>query len=558
MSVCAGRKRLIDTSARRATHVPIGPEAVSGRHENTAAKIAGTTLAAGPGRALRWHKLAKGAHVTRPTPTGWICLMFGAHLVGCTEARIAEEPFSAVRPSTSTPDPTPAHPNPTRGAGGSRAPSTPPHPGSVPGYGGQAAPSQPPKGIGCTTACSTRSVCREGRCTCPSQGACVGKCVEISDDAGTDTCSAEGRELPSGCAAEGCPEIVAITAGDFHTCIVLADRRIMCWGMNTLSENNSTIAKKNDPEIVDGFSDIEVYAAGRAHSCFVTTGGPAQCFGINYYGELGNGTKDSSATPVEVRLDRRAIAFGLGEMHSCAVLDDGSVQCWGAGDFGELGDGRASESARPQPVPGLSGVQAISARVSHTCVLLSDRSVECWGASRIWTGSNTPMPDLTVEGAPRKVAGLGPATNIATGELHACALLEDGTVQCWGANGAGQLGRLDPTERAEPSRVANLRDVKAIAAGNDSNCAIVGDGTVHCWGDNRAGQLGDGITAPSAYPVQVVNVENARLVAAGGYHYCAVTKDNSVRCWGAGRDRQLGNGILADSNIPVAVQFPPP
>jgi alpha-tubulin suppressor-like RCC1 family protein len=261
-----------------------------------------------------------------------------------------------------------------------------------------------------------------------------------------------------------------------------------------------------------------------------------------------------------VQLSDVPIAFGLGDTSSCAVLKNGTVECWGEGYGDQLGSGSDSDATRPVSIPSLSDVTAISVRATHSCVLHADRSVACWSLQ--WLGSFPPGLGLSVtppppgSGTPSLVAKLGDVTSIATGETHACALIADGTVKCWGANGSGQLGNPDPSDSSEPVTVSNLRDVTAIAAGSRSTCAVVKDGTVHCWGSSDAGELGDGITANSAYPVTVSNLNDATAIAAGGYHYCVVTRSHAVRCWGAGMDKQLGNGANRNSNVPVVVQFP--
>ena len=89
-------------------------------------------------------------------------------------------------------------------------------------------------------------------------------------------------------------------------------------------------------------------------------------------------------------LDRTAVAIAAGELHTCAVLDDGSVRCWGSGADGRLGYGNVASigdtesPAAAGPVSlgiGRSAV-AITAGDSHTCALLDDGSVRCWGQGR--------------------------------------------------------------------------------------------------------------------------------------------------------------------------------
>jgi alpha-tubulin suppressor-like RCC1 family protein len=402
---------------------------------------------------------------------------------------------------------------------------------STPGHG----PTTPPP--------AARAVCVDGRCVCPAgENACVGDCLSL-DDAGTDTCEQAAEETANGCPRSGCHSTIAISAGDFHSCILLADHTVMCWGMNTLGENNSSIAKKTPPELVEGLSDIQAYQPGRAHTCFVRSAAPAQCFGINYQGQLGDGTKNSTAQPVAVKLEGKPVAFGLGQDHSCAVLSDGSVHCWGLGLSGQLGDGKATETTTPQPVPGVRDAIAISSRAgigSLTCVLSADRTVKCWGSSKNRVGVNG-LPGAV---SAQLVKNLEDVANIASGETGACALVNGGTVKCW------------TLDDSVASSVENLRNVTAIAGGNDSTCALLGDRTVRCWGTNGYGNLGDGVTASSAVPVKVVGLEDVKLLAAGAYHYCAVKLDNSVRCWGANWDYQLGDGSTQNSNVPVTVRFP--
>ncbi|NIR41687.1 MAG: hypothetical protein GWN07_38200, partial [Actinobacteria bacterium] len=84
-------------------------------------------------------------------------------------------------------------------------------------------------------------------------------------------------------------------------------------------------------------------------------------------------------------------------------------------------------------------------------------------------------------------------TQLAVGAAHACALLDGGTVQCWGFNAAGQVGGTPGTDVGTPTEIAGLTGVTAIAAGFDNTCAIVDGGGVKCWGSNSEGQLGDGL-----------------------------------------------------------------
>jgi len=94
------------------------------------------------------------------------------------------------------------------------------------------------------------------------------------------------------------------------------------------------------------------------------------------------------------------------------------------------------------------------------------------------------------------------ARAIAAGRNHTCALLDDGSVRCWGLNDLGQLGRgsagnvgLNPGEIAAlpPTDLGPGRTAVAIDAGSHT-CALLDNGGVKCWGPNESGQLGQGNT----------------------------------------------------------------
>src|SRR5207247_9206213 len=146
------------------------------------------------------------------------------------------------------------------------------------------------------------------------------------------------------------------------------------------------------------------------------------------------------------------------------------------------------------------------------------------------------------------------ATGVGTGDAHTCALLGDGTVQCWGVGDSGQRGdgtfnniSTVPVAVVGMGGAGHLTNAVAVAARGYHSCALLGDGTVRCWGRNQDGQLGDGTVADpatgppgSSTPVQVSGITGAAAVIAGGYHTCALFADGTAWCWGRGDDGQLG------------------
>jgi alpha-tubulin suppressor-like RCC1 family protein len=260
-------------------------------------------------------------------------------------------------------------------------------------------------------------------------------------------------------------------------------------------------------------------AVGGDHSC-VLRGGKVECWGSNYAGELGIGgssTGPQSCNAVDVGCSPAPVAVaGLSApvdsvaaagAETCAVLAGGAVACWGMNDLGQLGRGITSGpencldigacSTTPGVVSGLSGATAVATNGSEACAVLSSGAVECWGSNafgELGSATVVTVSGNPVSSVPIMVAGLPRATAVALATHYACALLLDGTIQCWGTNPDGQLGNGSITDSTTLVPVSDA-GAAAIAAGGAHTCALMADGTVVCWGDNGVGELGLGTSS---------------------------------------------------------------
>jgi len=288
--------------------------------------------------------------------------------------------------------------------------------------------------------------------------------------------------------------------------------------------------------------------------------GTVQCVGHNQFGQLGNGTLDDSSVLVAVSGLTTATQVAAGDEFACALLGDSTARCWGLGSSGQRGDGNFDKiSTVPVAVVGITGAAAVSSGYEHACALLGDHSMRCWGRNvdgQLGDGTRAPLdcvPGSCGSSTPMRVVGITSADAITAGAYHTCALLSDRTVQCWGRNDDGQLGDGTWSSSSTPARVGGLTGVAAVSGGGYHTCALLGDGTVRCWGRNTEGQLGDGTTAGSLTPVQVVGITGAVAVSGGYEHTCALLGDGTVRCWGRNAEGQLGDGTRTGSSTPVRV-----
>jgi alpha-tubulin suppressor-like RCC1 family protein len=266
--------------------------------------------------------------------------------------------------------------------------------------------------------------------------------------------------------------VIAISAGGAHTCALTNAGRVECWGENGEGQlGDGTTTNKPTPTAVSGLSSgVIAISAGELHTCALMSAGEVKCWGENGSGQLGDGTTTNKPTPTAVSgLSSGVIAVSAGGSQTCALTSSGAVKCWGYNEYGQLGDGTTTNKSTPVGVSGLgSGVAAISAGLSYTCALKSAGGLECWGENnfgQLGDGTTTSKP------TPTAVSGLGGGvTAISAGAEQACALTRSSGVECWGENRDGQLGDGTTTSKTTPTHVVGL--VRATCATNTATVEL--------------------------------------------------------------------------------------
>jgi alpha-tubulin suppressor-like RCC1 family protein len=356
--------------------------------------------------------------------------------------------------------------------------------------------------------------------------------------------------------------VASISAGGGHTCATLetaadasAPSTPYCWGADQagqLGNNERTDLPHAEP--VKSELRATAIAAGGTHTC--ATDSTLWCWGRGGTGQLGPGHPQiDTPQPSLVVLAGLVGGIAAGSAHTCAIVAaaDGParVTCFGANGDGQLGDGTTTSRAAAAPVTlGTAPASAIAAGDAHSCALDANGQVWCWGR-----GVEGQLGDDTGLSRPTPVAVvLGSATRraqaISVGGAHSCALDSDGQVWCWGRGAEGQLGTGTTANGLSPSEVPALGGVRALAAGGAHSCAVRVDGTVACWGANDSGQLGDGTTVSRATPTDVAGLSDVATVATGAAHSCAVRRDGAAACWGADTSGQLGDGVTLAISAP--------
>lgn len=316
-------------------------------------------------------------------------------------------------------------------------------------------------------------------------------------------------------------DITMMSVGDGTTCVALQDGTAKCWGRNSDGQlgRGDTIAIGDDEvpadvESIDlgGFVE-EIHTNGEQTFARLASG-EIRGWGLNDAYQLGLQHNETigddetlAQTNTTVDLDGPAIDLAVGDGFACAVLAGGKVQCWGANDVGQLGlghtqkvgDDESPASAGYVPLGG--NAVSVIAGTSHACALLDDGSVECWGLNadgQLGLGHTQAIGDDEVPLVEGPLVLGGDVEQLAAGERHTCALMANGDVRCWGSNDSGQLGSGSPETigddelPAERAPVSLARPAIDIAAGARHTCAILDDWSMVCWGDGQEGRLGLG------------------------------------------------------------------
>ncbi|MEM1334662.1 MAG: hypothetical protein AAGG08_14515, partial [Actinomycetota bacterium] len=359
------------------------------------------------------------------------------------------------------------------------------------------------------------------------------------------------------------------------TCALLDDGGISCWGdagdgqlgIGPASPGQIRLTPSAPISLPGGRTAIDV-SVGLRHSCAVLDDGNVSCWGTSDAGALGVGssglvTRFSPSDPIALPAGRTAVAISLGDDHSCALLDDGDVSCWGSDDAGQLGNGSSGSTAAPGgavQLPAGRRAVAIGAGQEHSCALLDDGTVSCWGADdRGQLGDDAALAAIESPSPPISIPG-GPAVAIDAGADHTCVMGSGLEVFCWGDGQYGQLGNggLDIVRVPPADPVALAPRPDAIAAGQGATCALLDGSTMSCWGDAELGRLANGSTADTNVNAPDGSVgfpgnRGATTIDLEDAHGCAVLDDGQIACWGSNGRGQLGDGTTVDRGVPVLV-----
>lgn len=327
----------------------------------------------------------------------------------------------------------------------------------------------------------------------------------------------------------------SVASGENHTCALTLTGEVYCWGRNDrgqLGYGNDLDIGDDPDETPASYGPVDVgapavrIATGRAHTCALLADGDLRCWGEGNRGQLGLGEgfagtvgqgkmpylRPISTPPIVWAEDQKTRAvFAAGDF-SCVVNLTGDVHCWGGNDDGQLGLSSTAEVGIEEH-PSKSGAALLDSPIStvglgpsHACGITKTGRIRCWGGAdygQLGYGSTETYGDDEAPFDGEVHVGGLTALSITAGNEFSCALLSDATVRCWGRSNEGQLGYGStetigddevPADWDEFGAIKILEHATSISSGRAHTCARTADARLHCWGRGAEGQLGYGST----------------------------------------------------------------
>lgn len=436
--------------------------------------------------------------------------------------------------------------------------------------------------------CDPGLVCLNGSCAEPVCGNAITEGAEQCDDGN----AVEGDGCDPDCTYT---EVLYVDSSYQNVCVLIEGGRVRCWGKNNLGQlgyghtddigDDETPAEVGDVMLPEPGVELTM---GDSHSCVLLADDAVRCWGQGSCGKLGYGNTNNIGDDefplsiIDVPIGGAALEVDAGGSQTCARLADGKLRCWGCGSGGQLGYGNLNNIGDDEPpvnagdVPVGGAVIAQATGIGHTCAILANGAIRCWGSGfsgQLGYGNTNSIGDnetpASAGNVPALPIGLPPgtqATALALGFMS-CALYETGDVLCWGPNSAGELGQGNTNQIGDNEFPATLPAIDlggtavAISAGDNFVCALLDTQEAICWGANHDGQLGQGNTnhvGDDETPASVGPIDlggPVKQVDAGGTQACAILESNEVYCWGSNFDGQLGYGNtvnIGDDEPPTA------
>ncbi|MBT3981784.1 MAG: hypothetical protein HOE90_10550 [Bacteriovoracaceae bacterium] len=384
-----------------------------------------------------------------------------------------------------------------------------------------------------------------------------------------------------------------LALGNNTACVLMNNQTVRCWGLGRESNGegllgaaDSMISQAMIPQKVQksgggNLTGVIKISLGYDFACALKSDNTVWCWGDGSMRRLGNGSQTDMKEATQVKISAGtyltdATDIAAGYYHACVATLSNRVRCWGEGADGRLGLGNttdqyyANEVLEAAALP-LINVDTVTVGEKFSCALKTDNTVTCWGDGASYALGNNGTADklyadtLVLDDQGGNLSNVIKIDSSAYSD-HTCAMINDGTIKCWGEGGSGQQGDGSNADNAKAAVMkfdattiySNATD---FSVGADYTCAVgKGQGATMCSGANIAKQLGDDTTSGTNFINKFVEgpggnkITRVHSMAAGAGSYgnqfsCAIfAPSGNITCWGDGKYGKLGNFRDATNN----------
>lgn len=307
----------------------------------------------------------------------------------------------------------------------------------------------------------------------------------------------------------------AVSAGASNTAAIKADGTLWGWGRNYSGEIgiNNRISRSS-PVQVGALTNWAQVTSASNHTAAIKTDGTFWAWGSNGQGQIGDNTNGSRSSPVQVGAltDWAYVAQGTGASHTLSIKTDGTLWAWGLNNHGQLGDNTRVTKSSPIQIGALTSWTKVALGGGHTIAVRNNNTLWTWGNGDYGRlGHN----NIISRSSPTQVGALTNWAQGTGGTNHTAAVKTDGSLWSWGKDAFGCLGlNLPYARRSSPIQVGSLLDWSQVSMGTYRTSAIKTDGTLWSWGID----VGDNTTASKSSPVQIGALSPWLKVSEGSQH----------------------------------------
>ncbi len=301
-------------------------------------------------------------------------------------------------------------------------------------------------------------------------------------------------------------DAVQISASSTTTCVRKKTGGVFCWSGNQGPATDEPLELKK--QTMTKLKDALTIGVGPLHVCGAFSDGGIRCEQVPVMPQY----QSIYSMPTEFAGVGEVVSLEIGFQFLCARLKNGEVRCMGTNRGGQTGNGADGEEDEPLSPVGASEM-----------------------TPDLYSKSYSVCPKLEI---PACTAKLGPVVDLGLSGSNACAALADGTVACWGSfdyRGDDVVGIGKTGFARVPIRLGGIAGATRVAAGSWHACALVKDGAIACFGRNAEGQLGDGTKTDSKTARILPQLTGMTQLGAGDTFNCALHQTGSVVCWGTYR-----------------------